>query len=221
MNKYPNLSLAIASVFEAEVDDFMSQLDPKTDITLSEKTEKKLSKLAKRRDRAYYPLICTAGRRLACLAAFLLVLSVSAMSIKPVRAAVVDFFTEVFTDHIRVTAVQDAEDANNNVFVKHELLVPDGFALKEDHSTESMIDKMYVSGDKYIFYLQIPSSSFSSNIDNEHSVIENYTDDEGQTYMIQETSNLYNVIWRSTEYVYSIKSNLNKNEIINLCKHTK
>ena len=221
MKKHSNLSLAIASVFEAEADDFMSQLAPGSDVTLSEKAEKKLSKLAKRRDRAYYPLICTAVRRLACLAAFFLVLSVSAMSIKPVRAAVTGFLTETFTDHIHVTAPADSECANNNVFVKHELLVPDGFELKEDYSTDNMINKMYVNGDKYIFYHQIASSSFSSNIDNEHSVIENYTDDEGQTYMIQETSNSYNVIWKSTGYVFRIQSNLNKNETLNLCKHTK
>ena len=95
MNKYANLSLAVGKVFEAEADTFLSQLEPDTGIELSAKTERKLRKLVKRRDKSYYPLICTAGRRIACIAAIIVVFAVSAMSIKPVRAGVFGFLWSI------------------------------------------------------------------------------------------------------------------------------
>ena len=57
MDKYPNLSAAIKKAFEAETDAFLAQLDPDPGFTLSDKVERKIKRLTKRRDKSYYPLI--------------------------------------------------------------------------------------------------------------------------------------------------------------------
>lgn len=220
MNKYPNLALAIETVYEAKVDAFLAELEPEPDITLSLRTERKLTKLVKRRDKSYYPLVCTAGRRIACVFAFIIVFAVSAMSIKPVRAAVVGFFTDVFSTHTHMTTTRDTIPVNSGNFVEYEITVPEGFELVEKNIVSNYVYKLYNSGEKYIIYNQISKDLYSANYDNERSIIENYTNDDGVSFNIIETDNNFIVIWENLNYVYNIKSNLSKNEILDLCNHT-
>lgn len=220
MNKYPNLALAIETVYEAKVDAFLAELDPEPDITLSPRTERKLAKLVKRRDKSYYPLVCTAGRRIACVFAFIIVFAVSAMSIKPVRAAVVGFFTDVFPTHTHMTTTRDTIPVNSGNLVEYEITVPEGFELVEKNITSNYVYKLYNSGDKFIIYNQVDKELYSANYDNERSIIENYTNNSGVLFTIIETDSKYIIIWKDSNYVYSVKSNLAKNEILDLCNQT-
>ncbi len=220
MNKYPNLALAIETVYEAKVDAFLAELDPEPDITLSPRTERKLAKLVKRRDKSYYPLVCTAGRRIACVFAFIIVFAVSAMSIKPVRAAVVGFFTDVFSTHTHMTTTRDTIPVNSGNLVEYEITVPEGFELVEKNITSNYVYKLYNSGDKFIIYNQVDKELYSANYDNERSIIENYTNNSGVLFTIIETDSKYIIIWKDSNYVYSVKSNLAKNEILDLCNQT-
>lgn len=220
MNKYPNLALAIETVYEAKVDAFLAELDPEPDITLSPRTERKLAKLVKRRDKSYYPLVCTAGRRIACVFAVIIVFAVSAMSIKPVRAAVVGFFTDVFSTHTHMTTTRDTIPVNSGNLVEYEITVPEGFELVEKNITSNYVYKLYNSGDKFIIYNQVDKELYSANYDNERSIIENYTNNSGVLFTIIETDSKYIIIWKDSNYVYSVKSNLAKNEILDLCNQT-
>ena len=221
MNKYPNLALAIENVFEAKVDAFIAELDPEPDVTLSPKTERKLAKLVRRRDKSYYPLICTVGRRVACVMAIIVVFAVSAMSIKPVRAAVVEFFTDVFSTHTHMTTTHDTLPVNSTNLVEIDITVPEGFELVDEQSTDLGIIRKYTNGDRYIVYEQVLKEYFSANYDNERTITENYIDENGQEYIIMNHDDIaYTIIWKNSDYVYSINSNLTKSEILDLCKQT-
>lgn len=63
--------------------------------------------------------------------------------------------------------------------------------------------------------------NYSGNFDNEHSNLEYYTDDIGQEYLIHITEGEYCAVWNDGRYIVQITSNLNKDEIIKLCKNTK
>lgn len=218
MNQYPNLSHAIEKVFEARVDAFMSQLEPDPGIILSDKVERKLQKLVKRRDKSYYPLICTIGRRIACIAAIIIIFSLSAMSIKPVRATVIEFFTEVFPRYIHISTQNDELTITTNRLVEHSINLPAGFKLSETHSSDNSVSKFYIAEDKYIEINQINAEHFSANYDNERTTAEKCTDESGQTYTILKSDSDFTVIWKNADYVYSIKSNLTISEILDLCK---
>ncbi len=218
MKQYPNLSLAIAKVFEAEADAFMAQIDSQDNAELSDKTERKLRKLVKRRDKSYYPLICTAGRRIACIVAVIFVFALSALSIKPVRATVFDIFIDVFPDHIHISTTQDLRSINSSNFIEREISIPEGFELSEKNITSNYVYKLYKNDDKFIIYTQVNEEMYSASIDNERSTIENYTNNNGIHFTIIKTDSKYIVIWKDENYVYTIKSNLTKNEILDLCK---
>ena len=221
MDKYPNLSAAIKKAFEAETDAFLAQLDPDPGFTLSDKVERKIKRLAKRRDKSYYPLICTVGRRVACVMAIIVVFAVSAMSIKPVRAAVAGFFTEEFSTHTHMTTTHDTLPVNSTNLVEIDFTVPEGFELINKKSTDVSIIRKYTNGDRYIVYEQILKEHFSANYDNERTITENYIDENGQEYIIMNHDDIaYTVIWKNSDYVYSINSNLTKSEILDLCKQT-
>jgi hypothetical protein len=218
MKQYPNLSLAIAKVFEAEADAFMAQIDSQDNAELSDKTERKLRKLVKRRDKSYYPLICTAGRRIACIVAVIFVFALSALSIKPVRATVFDIFIDVFPDHIHISTTHDVRSINSSNFIEREISIPEGFELSEKNITSNYVYKLYKNDDKFIIYTQVNEEMYSASIDNERSTIENYTNNNGIHFTIIKTDSKYIVIWKDENYVYTIKSNLTKNEILDLCK---
>ena len=221
MDKYPILSAAIKKAFEAETDAFLAQLDPDPGFTLSDKVERKIKRLAKRRDKSYYPLICTVGRRVACVMAIIVVFAVSAMSIKPVRAAVVGFFTEEFSTHTHMTTTHDTLPVNSTNLVEIDISVPEGFELVDEQSTDLGIIRKYTNGDRYIVYEQVLKEYFSANYDNERTITENYIDENGQEYIILNHDDIaYTIIWKNANYVYRIKSNLTKSEILNLCKQT-
>lgn len=219
MNKYANLSLAVGKVFEAEADTFLSQLEPDTGIELSAKTERKLRKLVKRRDKSYYPLICTAGRRIACIAAIIVVFAVSAMSIKPVRAGVFGFFVEHHSNYTHFTTTYDVLSVDDTKMVEYSIEVPEGF---EEHILTDkplvLYHKKYTCGDKFIMFSQSKSEHYSANFDNERSTMENYTDENGQTYTIIDFGYSCFVIWRYSDFVFQIHSNYTKDEILELSR---
>ena len=88
-------------------------------------------------------------------------------------------------------------------------------------STDVSIIRKYTNGDRYIVYEQILKEHFSANYDNERTITENYIDENGQEYIIMNHDDIaYTVIWKNSDYVYSINSNLTKSEILDLCKQT-
>ena len=68
-----------------------------------------MDKLIRRRNKPYFNLICTGGRRAACIAAVVIILSASSLSVEAVREAVHDFFMSIFEDHTAVSVNSDTE----------------------------------------------------------------------------------------------------------------
>ena len=221
MNKYPNLSNALKKYCDEEYENYISQLESANDIELSAKTERKIKKLVKRRDKVYYPLICTAGRRIACILALIVALSASTLSIRPVRAAFFNFYIEHFEDHTHIIANEQVPENDSNGFVEYDISVPNGYELIDSNNTDISEFKVYKNNEKYIMFKQIAIEYYSADYDNERADIETYTDANGQSFIILKTTDDYTVIWKNREYVFLIKSNLAKNEILELCKQAK
>lgn len=78
---------------------------------------------------------------------------------------------------------------------------------------------MYVNNDKYISFQQMPYDKFKENFDNECSNVEYYTDNLGQEYLIHKTESEYCIVLNNG--IIQIISNLDKDEVVNLCKNTK
>ena len=92
MNSEAIIAQAISEVFDEQADELGSG-EPHV---FSRRHEKKMRRLIKRQRKPNFRLISTAGRRAACIALAIVVVSASAMSVKAVRKTFFDFVTNVF-----------------------------------------------------------------------------------------------------------------------------
>lgn len=189
---------------------------------VSKKFQKKMSKLIERQRKPYFVLISTAGRRVASIIIIILVmLAASSLSVKSVRKTIKSFFVESNSDWVKVytppyhTTIKDVYEIEN---------IPDGFELYQSNGNELHVFKEYRNNDtdKFIIFSQ-HSLPFRMSMDNEYSTIKGYTDENGQEYIIQEGKEVYYVFisWNNGDYVFYIYSNLDKNTVLDLCRHTK
>lgn len=223
MDNYSILSKAIGDTFEPQLDEFIDSVNFEVNAEFSEKFERKMDKLIRRRNKPYFNLICTGGRRAACIVAAIIILSASSLSVEAVREVVHDFFMSIFGDHTAVSVSINTEK-DYPVTIEEEYAIsnlPDGFELSDYNRDSGTIFAAYFYGDKYIFFEQFVHDSYLVNFDNEHSELEYYTDESGQEYLIQSTNHDFCISWDNGEYIFKITSNLNKKDTLSFCKSTK
>lgn len=95
----PELLQAIENVFNERFESDMEEFRSTPPHVFSEKHNKKMAKLIKRQRKPYFKLICTTGRRVACIVVLMLVVFASSLTVKAVREAVYDFIMSIFSDH--------------------------------------------------------------------------------------------------------------------------
>ena len=197
---------------------------------LSKEFQQKMNKLIRQQRKVYYPVIKTTGRRIAAaIIAAVMMGSVTAVAYEPAREAIKDFFMKHFGTHdvVETNYVIENIDINSSYYTKirieeeYEIAVPDGFELEEYYNDDCSINCRYSNGKDFIDFEQIPAGIYSESIDNERSKSYNYTDDEGNKYLVYDWNKSKLFIWNNGQYVFEISSNLDKNDIVDLCKSTK
>ena len=81
--------------------------------------------------------------------------------------------------------------------------LPEGFERVDYSKRDISVSSTYFNNDKYVFFIQYTKEYYEENYDNERASFGEYTNIQGQ------------------DYILSIRSNLNKNIILELCKSTK
>lgn len=222
MNEFSILSKALGEVFEPQIDEFMQTVELKPDYIFSDKYRRKINKLIKRREKPYFKLICTTGRRIVCTAAAVIIILASSLSVEAVREAIHDFLMNFFKGHTAVSVSGTMEDYPTVIEEEYEIAnLPDGFQQVDYYADETSVFAMYINSDKYILYEQTVYCDFMGNFDNNNAEFEYYTDTSGQEYLIHNTGNNCNIMFDNGQYVIRVESNLYKDDIIDLCKDTK
>lgn len=214
---------ALQKVFNEEFEKDMNELDQMEDHVFSVKHEKKMKKLIKRQKKPYFKLICTGGRRAACIIAAIIILSASALSVEAVRKAIFDFIISVFSDH-NVITVEEGTDSGYPETIEEEYYIselPEGFVQLQYDKSPVSINSLYCKDKTCVFFYQTVKSKFNKYFDNEHSqVFETITYKE-QIYLVSESNGLVIYIWDNEKYVFEIHSNLDKDFVLKLCNSTK
>ena len=218
----PLVLQAIQEVFNERFDDEMKELESEEPHIFSEKHNKKMAKLIKDQKKPYFTLICTAGRRAACIVAAILILSASALSVKAIREAVFDFIMRIFSDHTIVTT-ESGTDAGYPETIEEEYYIselPEGFEQTQYGLSISALSISYSNNlGKYVLFTQRTKSKYGTNYDN-RTEIEIITHN-GVDYMMIEYNNDVTYIWDNGRYTFEITSNLDKNRLLELCDSTK
>lgn len=188
---------------------------------VSDKFKKKMEKLIKYQRKPYFRFTCTAGRRAACIIVAVIVLSVSSLSVDAVYNTIYNFIVKTFSDHDEISYNNDSDSYPETIEEEYVISnIPEGFELTEHHENENMVASVYLNEDKYIMLEQTVKYGFILNHDNEYSTAENYTDENGQEYIIRITDTAdIAVLWDNGEYIFQIYSNLDKDSVLDLCKN--
>ena len=222
MSEFSILAKALVEVFEPQIDEFMQTVELKSDYVFSDKYKRKINKLIKRREKPYFKLICTTGRRIVCTAAAVIIILASALSVEAVREAIHDFLMNIFKGHTAVSVSGTIEDYPTVIEEEYEIAnLPEGFELADYYADDKSVLSSYINGEKYIFFEQTVYYDFMGNFDNSYSELEYYTDEFGQEYLIQDTGHNYCVTFNNGKYIIRITSNLHKDNVLKLCKDTK
>lgn len=214
---------AFEAVYDERFNEQMSSLDNREPHAFSKKHEKKMTKLIKRQRKPYFNLISSAGRRAACIIVAIVIFSASALSVKAVREAVIKFITNAFADH-NVVEIENNSDTSYPETIQEEYYIsdlPEGFVQSKVDKTSASLSTVYSYDKKCIMLDQYTRSAFKLNIDNEHNHFEYYTDTDGIVYKIATSKDNTIIIWSNDDYAFMITSNLNKDEVLKLCRSTK
>lgn len=216
---------SLENVYDDEFEEYMSSLERNnsSEHIFGEKHNKKMSKLIKLQRRPYFNMISTTGRKVACIIVAFIVMSASALSVKAIREAFFDFITSIFSDH-NVVTTESGTDTGYPTTIEEEYYIselPEGFEEMDKGKTDNSIDISYFRNDDYILFTQYTKAEYEVNYDNERSEFDEYTDRDGEHYMVITNENEITYIWDNGRYIFEIASNLNKDSILKLCKSTK
>lgn len=224
MNEFTIFQNALGEVFESELNDFFAGIDLEQPHTFSDKFNRRMSKLIKRREKSYYIMISTAGRRAACIILMIVMLSASTLTVKAVRDAVYDFIMRIFGDHTEVAV----EDGNSNEYpetIEEEYCIsdlPKGFEIADENRLVKKYFVLYSNGKKYIMFSQYTMDYYKNNYDNELSDFEKLIDSDTE-YLVRHSNfdDSITIIWNNGRYVFEMNGNLDKKQLLDLCKSTK
>ena len=217
-----NVGVALQELFDEQTAELLQDIDRSEPHIFSRRHEKKMQKLFKRQRKPYFKLVCTAGRRAACIAAAIVIVSASAMSVKAVRETVFDFFTSVFSDHQVISADTGSNDGYPDTIEEEYRIskLPQGFKQQYHNRTETMVDIPYYSCDRRILFTQFTKDSFKITFTDDAKTQE-LIDTDGQKYQVVITEYETVYIWDNGRYVFMVSGDFDKDKMLEICRSVK
>lgn len=187
--------------------------------TFSPKFEKRMKKLIKRRNKPYYKMINTFGKRTACAAAVMLILSsVTIMNVDALRNAFSDFFIRTYEKFSNVQPVEDStapENLKNIYEITYNL---DDFKVIYENKDIFSYNITYLKDDIVIDFNQyIKNYNFNVNTEDAEEIT-NIDINRHDAICFFDNHNYYNLIWDNGDYIISLSSNIGKDALIDIAK---
>ncbi len=217
-----NLGVAMQELFDEQTAELLQDIDRSEPHIFSRRHEKKMQKLFKRQRKPYFKFICTASRRAACIAAAIVIVSASAMSVKAVRKTFFDFVTSVFSDHQVISADTGSNDGYPDTIEEEYRIskLPQGFKQQYYNKTDTRVDIPYYSTSSRILFTQSTKDSFRITFTDEAKT-EECVDTDGQKYQVVITEYETVYIWDNGRYVFMVSGDLDKDKMLDLCRSVK
>lgn len=217
INMYDNvLKQAFHEYMEEQLE---SDIYREDEFSTSEKFEKKMEKMIKSEHNVYHKVTLTRARKILCVAAIIIALLLSSLSVEAVRNLIANFFVEYFNDHNTVASNTEGSLYPTELESIYELgYIPDGYKLLDEDLTSDNEVCIYVNGNgDSLVYEQNVKKNYSINIDNEYTTQSIEMHKKQEFYIYNYKNQEYNIIWDNGEYVFSVSGKLPKNELLKLC----
>ena len=188
----------------------------------SPKFEKKMKKLISRRNKPYYKIINTIGKRIAC--AFVIVLvasSIMVMNVDAFRNIFSNFFVNTYK---KFSTIQPAEDdsAPETLEEIYEITYNiNDFEIIYEELNEYRHDVDYAKDDIVIYFSQYTKERYNPNINTEDAEILTIDINGREAIYFTDNQNYNTLIWDNGDYIIRLGSNIDKNILINMAKSVK
>ena len=192
-----------------------------TEHIFSEKYTKNISKLIKRQKKSYYPLICTSARRVACIiAAFLIVSMTTVLSVDALRKPFFDFIVSIFSDHSEVRSVtEDSIDYPERITDIYEITYDiSDYELVYSSENEKMLHKEYKYDRQTISFIQYTFDFGNANVNTENAIVDHVDIHSSDAMIWTDNNMLTHIIWNDGKYVFYITSSVSKDALIEIAK---
>lgn len=191
--------------------------DHEIEYEFSKRFERRMRKLV-RRSKTGNPAgrVVFLRKRAVALAAAIVILFASAMSVSAVRAAVFEFITEVYEKftHIFFEESPPSQESADEFIIRRPSFIPEGFELISE-KTAGHVLLVYEKGSDYISYSQQRLEDVSMDINTEGVELED-VDVNGHPAKYYSNRGVQNLLWYDDEFLYMISSTLDRDTVFRI-----
>ena len=207
---------ALASEYEIAMQDVADEHE------FSPEFEKKMKELINRRNKPYYKIINTAGKRIACIAMIVLIASsVTIMNVEALRNAFSDFFVNTYKKFSTVRPVED-DSAPTTLEEIYEITYNiNDFEIIDNEEDEYRRDIFYLKDDTVIYFSQETKKKYNHDVNTEEAEILTIDINGHEAIYFIDNNNYYHIIWDNGDYIISLSSNISENVLIEIAKSVK
>lgn len=204
---------ALAPEYETAMQDVVDEHE------FSPEFEKKMKKLINRRNKPYYRIINTAGKRTACAAMLIIVASsVTIMNVDALKNAFSDFFINIYEKFSTVQPVED-DSAPTTLEEIYEITYNiNDFKIVYNEENEYIRDIVYAKDDIAIYFKQCTKNMYNPDINTEDAEILTIDINGHEAIYFIDNNDYCHIIWDNGDYIISIGSNIGENILIEIAK---
>lgn len=216
MNDIPN-EIFKRAIFEALTQEYENSIPDTEKHLFSPKFEKEMSRLIKRREKPYYKMINTFGKRAACFAVGILIASsLTIMNVEALREAFIKFVVNVFEKFSIVQSV----DANGSPEIIEDIYKitydMSEYSVDYEERNEIFYNIIYSNKNIIVNYNQWIKSEYDILLNTENADIETIMINGHEAIYFCDNHNYHTIIWDNNDYIISLSSNIGKTTLIEI-----
>lgn len=187
--------------------------------------ELKMQELIRKQKRSHFRVFTNAVKRGVCVAAAVVLVSLSGLGVIAVRDPEESFYMKKYPTYTLVGVASDDDFVAEPFETVYELKgIPEGFELVYSVDQPVINVKGYENGDKFIWFYQDYKYGIRMNLDNEHSDILMKTDENGKEYLLHVSYKdrtkaelrSCGIYWIEGDYLFNIYSNIDRESLMDL-----
>ena len=185
----------------------------------SESFERDMKRLVSQRKKPYFRMINTVGKRVACVAAVLLIGTfTTVMNVEAARSAIAEFFIGVY-EKFSTFISSDDDEAPEKIEQLYEITCGlDGFVVNWEVTDDLVYNVTYLNEPYIVDFKQSVKSEYDTNWNTEDTSIETIMIDEYEAVYFLDNHNYHHLVWNAEDYVFSVSTNVGKDELIEMSK---
>lgn len=207
---------ALSEALVLEYEQSVPNMEPHA---FSPRFEKQMRALIRRREKPYYRMINTAGKRAACFAAALLMLStVSVLKVDAFRSAFQDFtvkFRSVFST-FHSAEPENAPDTIEEIYEMTYDFAGNGFELLDERYTDQFRIVTYANGENAVTFQQCTKKAFNPSVNTEGAEYYEKKMNGVDAIFYRDNLGAYYLIWDDGEYALFLLGEIDKETFIEI-----